>query len=217
MSARGRQVLGSAELMRIAPALPGSTSGSDGSLKRFSAQLLAYLTNHMTNQIPSYGFRHLWYRRLLGVELAGGAGVQLGVQLWFYGPGHVRRSHVRIGAGSRINRESVLDCRGGLEIGEHVSISPQVAIITADHDRDAPGFPLRHGRVVLEDHVWVGMRAMILPGVRIGRGAVVAAGAVVTKDVEAGEVVAGVPARTISRRDPAALEYRLSEPLPLFE
>ena len=68
---------------------------------------------------------------------------------------------------------------------------------------------------MIEDHVWIGTRATVLPGVRIGRGAVVAAGAVVTRDVAPLDIVAGVPARPVGRRslDPA---YRLPN-APLFE
>jgi len=71
--------------------------------------------------------------------------------------------------------------------------------------------------VVIEDHVWIGMRAIILPGVRIGRGAVVAVGAVVTRDVEPLTVVAGVPARVIGSRDPRGLDYAFCWSPPLFE
>ena len=183
-----------------------------------ATQALGYLTNHVVNRVPSHGLRRLWYRRCLGIEVGEGAGVLLGLRLWLYGPGQVRRSRTSIGSGTRINRDCALDTRGGLTIGEHVSISAEAVVLTADHDRDQPGFPLRHRPVVIEDHVWIGMRALVLPGVRIGRGSVVAAGAVVTRDVEPLTVVAGVPARVVGRRDPRALSYGLdSEPLPLFE
>jgi maltose O-acetyltransferase len=187
------------------------------SSRRLSAGLLVYLTNHVVSHVPNRPFRQAWYRRVVGVQLGPGAALQLGTQLWFYGPGQVRRNAISIGEGSRINAEAILDCRGGLEIGAHVSISPQVSIVSADHDRDAPSFPLRHARVVIEDHVWIGIRATILPGVRIGRGAVVAAGAVVTKDVAPGWVVAGVPARRIGERDPQSIAYKLSEAVAAFE
>jgi maltose O-acetyltransferase len=120
-----------------------------------------------------------------------------------------------IGARTIINRGCCLDARSGLRIGEDVSISPEVAILTTQHDVNDPGFALQGRPVVIEDHVWIGMRAMVLPGVTIGRGAVVAAGAVVTSDVGPLEIVAGVPARVVGRR---ALnpQYRLALP-PLFE
>jgi len=189
-----------------------------GGARGVGLQLLLYITNHLISQAPSYTLRHLWYRRVVGMEIGRGAGLQLGLNLWFHGPGHVRRGGTRIGAGTLINRDCALDTRGGLRIGNHVSISPEVAILTADHDRDLPDFPLRARPVAIEDHVWIGMRAMILPGVRIGRGAVVAAGAVVTRDVAPLSVVAGVPARVIGQRDHKGLDYVLDHwSPPLFE
>jgi acetyltransferase-like isoleucine patch superfamily enzyme len=199
-------------------AAASSRASAAGPSRYAAAQSLAYLTNHLVNQLPSHTLRRLWYRRGLGVEMGDGATVLLGTRMWMYGPGQVRRAHTRIGAGTRINRDCTLDTRGGLAIGDHVSISPEVAILTADHDRDEPGFPLRHRPVVIEDHVWIGMRALILPGVRIGRGAVVAAGAVVSRDVEPLAIVAGVPARVVGRRGAEALRYRVDkEPPSLFE
>ncbi len=190
------------------------------------AQALGYLSNHLVNRIPSYSLRRAWYRRALGIGVGRGSSLQLGVRVWFHGPGQNRRGGPwdragegsRIGAGTRINRGCTLDTRGGLRIGDHVSISPEAVILTADHGRDLPGFPLQHRPVVIEDYVWVGMRAMILPGVRVGRGAVVAAGAVVTRDVEPLAVVGGMPARVIGHRRPEALDYTFAaEPLALFE
>jgi maltose O-acetyltransferase len=89
---------------------------------------------------------------------------------------------------------------GGITIGKNVSISQEVIILTADHDLNSPGFTGRNKGVVIEDYVWIGTRATILPGVKIGYGAVVAAGAVVTNNVEAFSVVGGVPAKPISQR-----------------
>lgn len=185
--------------------------------RSFSAGFLVYLTNHIVSHVPNRALRQGWYRQVVGLDLARDACVQLGTQLWFYGPGQIRRSPVSIGCGTRINQGSILDCRGGLTIGDHVSISPQVAILTADHDRDARDFPLRHRPVVIEDNVWIGVRALILPGVRVGRAAVVAAGAVVTRDVAPGSVVAGAPAKWIAARDAKSIDYQLNERPAPFE
>ena len=133
----------------------------------------------------------------------------MGTRIWFHSPGSIRRTGASIGRGTRVNRDCTLDTRGGLRIGEQVSVSPEVAILTCDHDPDRPGFRLRHRAVVIEDRVWIGTRATILPGVRVGRGAVVAAGAVVTRDVAPLAIVAGAPAQLLRRRDPAGLDYRL--------
>ena len=74
----------------------------------------------------------------------------------------------------------MLDVRGGLEIGADVSVSPEVAILTAAHSVSDPSFRVELRRVAIEDHVFIGTRAVVLPGVRLGRGCVVGAGAVVT-------------------------------------
>jgi maltose O-acetyltransferase len=121
-----------------------------------------------------------------------------------------RRGGLTIGAHSVINERCRLDSRGELLIGENVSISSDAIILTADHDIMVPGFPYREHAVRIEDHVFIGTRALVLPGVTIGRGAVVGSGAVVARDVPALEIVAGVPARSVGRRPPDALDYELA-------
>jgi len=181
----------------------------------FAAHLLNYLTNHVINRIPSYTVRRAWYGGIMGIELGESAAVQLGCYVWSYGPRSNRRNRTAIGARTIVNRHCCLDARSGLRIGSDVSISPEVAILTTQHDIGDRRFSLQGKSVVIDDHVWIGMRAIVLPGVHIGRGAVVAAGAVVTQDVDPLDIVAGVPARRIGRRgiDPA---YALDPP-PLFE
>jgi maltose O-acetyltransferase len=176
-----------------------------------------YVTNNVISRIPSYTVRHRWYRSYLGLEIEEGARVLLDCYMWHMGPGHVRRSGSRVGARTWINRRSCLDLRGGVEIGADVSISPNVMILTAQHDLNDPWFRYVSEKVVIQDHVWIGARATIMPGVTVGRGAVVAAGAVVTRDVEPLTVVGGVPARTIGVRDEAAIDYALGGPFALFE
>lgn len=105
---------------------------------------------------------------------------------------------VSIAARTVIN-ESVLDGRGGLEIGHDIFLL-RATIITAMHDLDDPAFKTLYRRVVIEPYAIVFGGATILPGVTIGRGAVVATGAVVSKDVEPMTIVAGNPARVIRER-----------------
>jgi maltose O-acetyltransferase len=80
-----------------------------------------------------------------------------------------------------------------------------------------PAFSLEHAHVAIYDHVWIGTRAMILPGVTLGRGCVVAAGSVVTRDVDPLAIVAGAPARRVGEREPAATKYALDGGVPFFE
>jgi putative colanic acid biosynthesis acetyltransferase WcaF len=86
-------------------------------------------------------------------------------------------------------------------------------IYTLQHDTDSPEFAVVGGPVVIEDYVYVGPRVIILPNVRIGRGAVIAAGAVVTKDIPPYAIVGGVPARFIRERT-HELHYRPDFAMP---
>jgi acetyltransferase-like isoleucine patch superfamily enzyme len=185
--------------------------------KTLVVRVLAYLTNHLVAHLPSYRLRHAWYRRVLGLSLARSCGIHMGCFLWFNGPGQVRRDGSCIGARTRINRDCCLDVRGPLQIGHDVSVSPEVMILTGQHRHDRPGFGFETRPVVIEDHVWIGSRAVILPGTSLGRGVVVAAGAVVSGRVAPMTVVAGVPARPVRTRPEHALDYALDDPLPLFE
>jgi acetyltransferase-like isoleucine patch superfamily enzyme len=193
------------------------TVAGGGVLRLFVIRVLNYLTNHVVSHLPSFTLRRLWYQRALGVVFGTGAGIYLNCDIWFYGPGQVRRTGFRLGAHSRINRRCLIDARGSLCIGDNVSISPEVVILTAAHRVHDPEFRVETREVVIEDNVWIGTRAVVLPGVTVGRGGVVAAGAVVTRDVPPMTIVAGVPARTVGQRAAEAAEYVLEGPLPLFE
>ena len=182
-----------------------------------ATRLLNYVTNHVVASTPSFTLRHLWYRRVMGVEIGAGSGVSMGAYVWSYGPRQVRREGASIGRNTRISHGCTLDLRSGLSIGDNVSVSPEVMILGGTHDVHAPRFNDVAGFVTIEDHVWVGARATIMPGVTLARGAVVAAGSVVTRNVTPMTIVAGVPAKPIGVRDPAATAYELDGPLPLFE
>lgn len=184
----------------------------------YGIRVLNYLTNYVVAYVPSFALRRLWYRHVLGIGIGRHVGVFMGTYVWFHGPRANRRNGVRIGRNTLINRRCTIDLRCGLTIGENVSISPEVMIVAASHDVNDPQFAsIPHPPVVIEDHAFIGTRAMILPGVTIGRGAVVVAGSQVSKDVPPMTVVAGSPARPIGMRDPGATAYEFTGPLPLFE
>jgi acetyltransferase-like isoleucine patch superfamily enzyme len=110
-----------------------------------------------------------------------------------------------IGSGTWIGQQCFLHSAGGLTIGEEVGVGIGVKIITSRHADEGIEKPiirsrLEFGPVVIEDHVDLGIGAIILPGVRIGRGAQIGAGSVVTKDVPPYAVAAGVPARVLRSR-----------------
>lgn len=149
----------------------------------------------------SHSMRLFLYRHLLGVRI--GPRTSIHRHCRFYTP-----RGVSIGAHSVVNRDVLLDGRSGLVIGDNVSISEGVLLITLEHDPNSPMFETRGGPIVIEDYVFIGTRVTLLPGVTIGRGAIVAAGAVVTKDVPEYQIVGGVPARTIGQRS-SDLQYSL--------
>jgi maltose O-acetyltransferase len=106
-----------------------------------------------------------------------------------------------LGDGVIIGVNVVLGGAGGITLGNHVRISRDVILETAGLDFAGREPPYKHvsAPIVIEDGVWIGARAMILGNVTVGRGAVIAAGSIVTKDVPPGAVVAGVPAKPIVR------------------
>jgi acetyltransferase-like isoleucine patch superfamily enzyme len=118
----------------------------------------------------------------------------------YYGFNVLHPWKLRMGRDCNLGFHVSLDARGGLTIGESCNISSEAAIWTGAHDLDAPDFANVTGPVVIGDRVWISFRALVLPGVTIGDGAVVSAGAVVRDDVPPYAVVAGVPARIIGSR-----------------
>jgi len=190
---------------------------ADG-LRRGAVRAINYATNHIVAHIPSFTLRRLWLTRVLGIRMGEGAGLHLGCYVWFYGPSQVRRDGIAIGAYTRINRDCTLDTRGGLRIGANVSISPEAMILTAEHRlTDARFVEESRAPVDIGDHVFIGARAIILPGVTLGRGSVVAAGSVVTKSVDELTIVGGVPAKPIGTRPDHATRYTLDVPFPMLE
>jgi acetyltransferase-like isoleucine patch superfamily enzyme len=110
---------------------------------------------------------------------------------------------------SVIGHNVILDARKGLKIGKNVNISSEAMIWTLHHDYNSAEFAAVGGQTVIDDYAWICARSIILPGVHIGKGAVVAAGAVVHKDVPEYTVVGGVPAKHIANRT-KDLSYDLS-------
>lgn len=164
-------------------------------LRDFSAEMIG--------RLPGHKLRLFFYRRL-GIRIGKKTSIHRGCR--FYAPGNVCIADHTV-----INRDVLLDGRSSLEIGENVSISEGVLILTLEHDPNSPEFITRGAKVVIEDYVFIGARALILPGATIGHGAVVAAGAVVTEDVPEYQIVGGVPARPIGQRSPDlrySLEYQ---------
>lgn len=102
---------------------------------------------------------------------------------------------------------SRMQAHARIQIGDCVVINDDVKIITGSHDIHSPTYEHVFTPIIIEDHAWIATGAMILKGVKIGRGAVVAAGAVVVKDVRPFTVVGGNPAKEIGTRNIQRFEY----------
>ena len=163
---------------------------------------LGFVNVNATGWIPSQRIRHAIYKRCFGVIIGEASVIYHGCE--------IRQPHdLRIGHHTSIGDRCILDARGGLTIGNSVNLSTGVWIWTADHDPQSRNFAARLSPVTIHDHAWLSCRSVILPGVTVGRGAVVAAGAVVAKDVADHTIVGGVPAKPIGRRR-EDLDYQLT-------
>lgn len=159
----------------------------------------------VVGRIPSHHFRLLVYR-LAGVKIGRHSTFQW--RTVFYAP-----ERISVGNHSIIGNDAFLDGRRAIRIANNVNIAGHVHIYTLQHDPQSNSFESVGAPVEIQDYVYVGSRATILPGVTVGRGAIVAAGAVVTKDVPPGTIVGGVPARVIGERR-SSLEYSLKSRMP---
>jgi acetyltransferase-like isoleucine patch superfamily enzyme len=169
-----------------------------------------------------------WYYRMLGVrlqgyvwmrdieiprnfdqiELAVGVALDRGVVLLCTGDAN-KSIKIRIGSGTYINRYTMLDAAQLLEIGNNCAIGPGCYLTDHDHGND-PGLPplsqpLISAPTRLGNEVWLGAHVSVLKGVSIGDRAVIGAGSVVTKDIPAGAVAVGVPARVVRERQKESL------------
>jgi len=164
--------------------------------------LAAYSYNHWLSNCPSITLRRSFLSKWLGA-LGEGTGVQMGCRF-------LNGRKVYLGERNVINFGCLLDGRKyEIRIGSDVSIGPEASVLTLGHDPQSPEFANQGGKVVIGNRVWIGYRAIVLPGVTIGEGAVIGAGSVVTKDVPSFKIVAGVPAREVGTRE-HKLAYELN-------
>ena len=157
----------------------------------------------MVNRVPLIGARMRLYE-LLGVrfEDVGTGAIMLGTEVW-------APTLLEFGAGSTVGRHCLLDARGGIRLGRSVNVSSYAKLMSAKHRTDDPGFVAEFEPIVVGDRAWIALGATVLGGVTIGEGAVAAAGAVVSRDVEPYTIVGGVPARPIGERT-RELDYELT-------
>lgn len=162
---------------------------------------------------------YVWMRRIsiprqwTDISLAKDVSLDEGVVLLCSGA--PKPNKISIEEGTYLNRYTMLDAHEQISLGRNCMIGPHCYITDANHGR-TPGVLVKEQQmepqpVVIEDDVWLGAGVVVLPGVRLGRGCVIGAGAVVTHDVPAGAVFAGVPARAIGSRLDVSNEAVLSQ------
>lgn len=160
-----------------------------------------YVLNHVVSRIPYVAVRMRAYAAL-GVQFDDlhSANISLGVEMW-------AGRNLSMGSRSTIGQRCYIDARAGIRMESDVSVSREVCVLTAEHDPDSPDFDATLAPVRFERRCWIATRAVVMPGVTIGEGAIVAAGAVVRHDVDPYTVVGGVPAKVLrKRREPLSYE-----------
>lgn len=135
----------------------------------------------------------IWLTAKFGLKHNGGVSIYPDTQIW-------APWNVEMGSSVAIDSNVYLYSAAKIKIGTKVAISREAFICTASHDINYANRPLITAPVTICDGVWIGARATILPGITIGEGAIVAANAVVTKNVPAWAVVAGNPAKIVKYR-----------------
>ncbi len=159
---------------------------------------------HLIACLPSHLLRRAFFR-VAGVKI--GKGSTFHSCTVFYQP-----NNISIGKDTIVGERATFDGRDKLMIGDHVAIASEVMIYNSEHNIEDENFKAIVAPVRIEDYVFIGPRAIILPGVTIGKGAVVGAGAVVTKDIPPYAIVGGVPAKVIGERKNKNLNYKLGRP-----
>ena len=162
-------------------------------------RLSTVLFNMIVTYIPSHFIRQNFLRWVGGSTIGKGSTIFRGTTV--FDP-----EFLTIGNDSTIGFRCFLDSRAGIAIGDNVTIASDTQILGGGHDINHPDFLPCPIPTVIEDYAWIASRAMILPS-HIHRGAVVAAHALVTKDVGELEVVGGIPAKLLTKRNPDALKY----------
>lgn len=176
-------------------------NGPESRILRQIKILVISASNLLYNWIPFFGMKNL-FLKLLGIKVEQNSVIHTPVR--FMGIGRVS-----IGSHTTINRGCYLDNRVGIRIGSNVSIAHDTKIYTLGHDIDDPFFTATGKPVEIGDYVCIFSNVLIMPGVTLGKGAVVFPGSVVTKSVGEYEVVGGNPARFIRHRS-RDLRYKVT-------
>lgn len=169
--------------------------------------LRSWVLNDLIGHLPVLPLRHWYYRTVCGMTIGHESSIWRGAV--FTGE---RLNQIRIGSHCSIGNQSFWVAGDAITLGNYVVFGHRVSLYTADHDPDDPAFTERDAPIMIEDYAWIGSESMIMKGVTIGRGAVVAAGSLVTKDVPPYTIVGGRPAKVIRERLTREFSYKITCP-----
>lgn len=164
-------------------------------LLAFNDFFRGYIANHIIAHLPCEIVRWIYYRYIIRMKMDRSVYIYMGFHLYpptFHG--------ILIGQNTAINRNVIIDWRDDVYIGSNVNISAEAAIYTGGHKINSADFEYYSAPVRIEDRVWIGTRAMIMPGVTIGEGAVILPGAVITQSIPSYSIAGGVPGKVIGTR-----------------
>ena len=165
--------------------------------KYFIPSLKSYFFNGFLTYFPNHYIRVFYLKNVIGIKIGKSCFIHMGARFG---------GNINIENNSVIGRNCVL--LGDITIKNNVSITAETYIFTSSHITNSPTFACFNKPVIIEDYAWIGARAMILPGVRIGKGAILGAASTATKDIPEYSIFAGVPAKEIGKRL-ELLEYTL--------
>lgn len=170
---------------------------------RIKKDLKYILTNHFIMKIPSWAIRR-FFLKAMGMKIGRDARIGIGTIV-------ISPERITIGDRSIINENCHLDGRGGLVIGEDVSISNYSIILTASHKKSSPNFEYFENAVTIENNVWLGTRAMVLDGSYLKQGSIIAAGLVYKGITEKNKVyypINGVTSKNRNLANYYELDYK---------
>ena len=179
-------------------------------MKNLIHDLIHFFLNHIVAHVPFWHVRKLFYT-LSGMKIGKGSIILMGAYIldpW----------NIIIGETVYINENCILDGRGGIQIADNASISLYTKIITGSHISSSKSFEYRSEKVVIGSNVWTGVASIILPGVELPHGVILAAGSVAINsknEYEENHIYSGVPAKDIGERK-GSMDYSLGSWKPFF-
>jgi len=184
------------------------------SLKNLSARAKAFMYRLILKRMGKNVEIHSGVKIFSPERVEMGDNVTIYENVLIYGGGN--SGYVKMGDRSHIAPFSVINGEGGVVIGNKVAIGPGVKIYSIsntgdDHSIDIIDAPRNRKEIIIQDNVWIGANCVVVPGVKIGTGSIIGAGAVVIKDIPSNSVAVGVPAKVIRTRNADHLNGRKNE------